>query len=243
MKLAELNPNTKKSFLLYGNSGSGKTVAACGFQGPLYIADFDGKVSSAAVFYKGTPQINLIEYEHFNQKNDFNKFWKKLHELKTLAKTPETFPYKTIVLDSITTFAGSLMAEVMRQNPSEKRSKVDDTSVPFLPDYQIAISHFKNTMTSILSLPCTVVATAHIEMNKDETTGEILYQPLVYGKELPSWLPMVFEEVYRTYSELKDGKSIHYAQTRADRKYVCRTQLQNILTPIKLEYSEIAKFF
>lgn len=234
MKLDSMDlKNANRSVLVYGLSGSGKTVFAAGFPKPL-IFDFDGKISSAASFYAGRSELAQIEYENYADKKDFARFYTKLQELR---KTdPAKFPYRTVVLDSITTFADSLMSEVIRQNPADasKRSKVNETLVPHLKDYQIAISHVKDIVRQVLTLPCLKVFTAHIQQDKDEVTGEVLYQPLIWGKDLPQWLPMVFEEVYRTYAETKDGKLQLMAQTRAERKYVARSQIPGLPNPLNL---------
>lgn len=248
-KLSELKTNENKKVLIYGQSGTGKTIFSCSFPGPIYVADFDGKISSAATFYKNTPQIGDIEFDSFVAYSDFNKFYSKISSLKKIAddskKAPleVPFPFKTVILDSITTFSNALMKEVIRQNPSSKRTKVNDTLVPFLPDYQIAISHFKDIIMTLLSLPCNFVATGHIQTSKDEMTGEILNEPLIYGKDLPSWLPVVFEEVYRSFTETVDGKTSFMAQSKADRKYIARTQLQGIPEKFKLSYEELKKYF
>jgi phage nucleotide-binding protein len=243
MKLSELNPSENKKILIYGLSGAGKTVFATGFPGPVFVMDFDGKVSSAASYWKGSSQLDQIEFESYAGKADFSKFWTKFQELLKLGKAGQ-LPYRTVVLDSITTFSASLMNEVMRQNPGDegKRSRVSDTTVPHLKDYQIAISHFKNTVAQLLSLPCNVVVTAHLQIDKDEMTGEILRQPLIFGKDLPGWLPMVFEEVY--YASViagKDNKAEHQAQARGP-KYVCRTQIPALPATFKLGYEELKKF-
>jgi AAA domain len=248
-KLSDLNLSERKKVLAYGLSGSGKTVFACSFPGPILFFDFDGKVSSAASFYKNSPQLNEIQVESCSSVDSFNIFWKKFMELKTLAQKPENFPYKTIVLDSITTFSMSLMAEVMRQNPGEasKRSRVADTLVPHLKDYQIAISHIKNTISGLLNLPCNIVMTAHLQTDKDELTGEIMRQPLIFGKDLPGWLPMVFEEVYYcsvTSGSDASGKSQikHQGQARGP-KYICRTQIPNLPALFDLSYENMKKHF
>lgn len=242
-KLSDLQDTHFRTVLAYGDSGAGKTVFGAGFPGPIWIADFDGKVSSAASFYKGTPQYDLIEYDTYSGHSAWMPFVKRINELAKFPK--DQFPFKTIVVDSITTFSASMMEEVMKQNPGSQRSKMLETQVPNLKDYQIAISHCKDVIKKILSFRdrCNIVMTAHIQKDKDETTGEILFQPLIWGKDLPTWLPMVFEEVYRCYAEVKEGKSIHWAQTRAEKKYIARTQIPKLPSPVKLGYDEMKKHF
>ncbi len=52
-------------------------------------------------------------------------------------------------------------------------------------------------------------------------------------------LPIYFKEVWRTYV---DDKGKHYAQTRADSKYACRSQIKGLPTPLPLSYEELAKY-
>jgi len=242
-KLSDLQTTNYKTVLAYGLSGSGKTCFATGFPGPIWAADFDGKISSAASFHKGTAQAGLIEYEDYSAHRDWPKFVKRCNEIMALPK--EGFPFKTLIIDSITTFSAALMSEVIRQNPEGKRQKVNATLVPMISDYQLAIFHFKDLVRNLLAMKdrCNIVMTAHYIQDKDETTGEVIAQPLIFGKELPGWLPMVFEEVYRCYAERKDGKTKFTGQSRAERKYIARTQITKIPDTFELSYAEMQKHF
>lgn len=235
MKLSELETGKNKKVLAFGDSGTGKTVFACSFPTPIKVFDFDRKISSAASYYKTDPErLSQIDVTQIDPKS-FPTFYTKLIELQ------KDCPYKTVIIDSVTTFAACLMNEVMKQNPGSGRSKVHKTTVPNLKDYQIAISHTKDMILQVLSLPCNIVLTAHISRDKDESTGRILNQPLIWGKELPTWLPMVFEEVYRTYVDRKDGKVRYLAQTQASSQFVARTQITGLPDPMELSYESMEK--
>lgn len=241
MKLSELDSSKNLKVLAYGNSGSGKTVFACGFPGPIYVFDFDGKISSAANFYKGTPQLDLIEYDAYTPKvgeptdRPFVRYNTKLVELEKLAKEGK-FPYATVVLDSLTLYADQMLKEIVIQNPGLKRQESPTVKLTCLQDYMILSSHFKNMLVRLLQLPCNVVVSAHIQTNKDDLTGEIHREPLLPGK-LPAFLPVMFEEVYRTYKE-KD----HMAQTQTSVQYNARSQIRGLPPTIKLEYAELLKY-
>lgn len=248
MKLSQIDSKDKKTVLVYGKSGAGKTIFGTSFPTPIFVADFDGKISSAASYWQDSKRLGEIEVGRFTVDNGskepdatrpFRRFVKLFNELGGISA--EKFPYKTFMLDSITTFATALMDECMLQNADSARSKMGAVTVPNLKDYGISINAFKNIISQVLTLPCNVVVTGHISTEKDELTGEILNQPLIFGKELPNWLPIVFEEVYHVYCDRKDGKGIYLAQTQQDRKYVARSQIRGLPNLIPLDYSELVK--
>ncbi len=238
-KLSELTKNQHLKLLVYGNSGTGKTCFALGAPTPMWVADFDGKADSAGSFYKGdTERLNAIEVTSYMadpKSNPFQSFIKDINQLD-----PEK--YQTIVIDSITTFSAALMKAVMYSNPGSNRSKMGETQVPHLKDYQIAISHFKDIVVKLLSMPLNVIMTAHIQTNKDETTGAITYDPLIWGKDLPDWLPMVFKEVYQTFTETRGKETLYFAQTKNRNKVRARSQIPGLPDPLKLDFKELKKY-
>lgn len=198
--------------------------------------DFDGKISSAASFFKGQTRLDEIDYEVYTSKspedNPAERCNKKLGELRKLTESGD-FKYKTIVLDSLTTFSDETMKYLMKENPGIKRLITKGAQVPVLQDYQIARIFFKQFITQLLTFPCHVVVTAHVQMEKDEMTGSITNIPMMAGK-LAKELPIYFSEVWRSF--VKDGK--YYAQTKTDSKFVCRTQM-GLPQEVELNYEKI----
>ena len=92
----------------------------------------------------------------------------------------------------------------------------------------------------LLSLPCNVIFTAHIATEKDETTGQILRTPLMTGK-LKNELPIYFAEVYRAFVETdpKTQECRYMAQTQADSKFNCRSQIKGLPPVIPLKYDQL----
>ena len=78
----------------------------------------------------------------------------------------------------------------------------------------------------------------HISTEKDEATGEIIRGPLMDGS-FAQQLPIYFKEVWRSYV---DEKNQHWAQTKADAKYNCRSQIPGLSNPLSLRYAELEKF-
>ncbi|HUR97951.1 MAG TPA: AAA family ATPase, partial [Pyrinomonadaceae bacterium] len=116
MKLSELKPSQNKKICVLGDSGSGKTVFAAGCPGPIYFFDFDGKISSAASYFAKDPerltQIHYDSYQPADEKDHpFARYDKKLTELAQA----KPFPYATVVVDSLTTYADAMFKEIVRQ--------------------------------------------------------------------------------------------------------------------------------
>lgn len=239
-KLKDLEFSNQIKCLVFGDSGAGKTCFACGFPGPIYVADFDGKVSSAAKFYSSDPErVEQIDYDHYGPNEAMpgksaQDFYAKLKLFHDQAKNGD-LNYATIVLDSLTTFNDEAMARVMRTNPGIKRNP---PATPALQDYGILRLEMKKMINYLLSLPVNVVVTAHIEVKKDETTGGVLHLPMLTGK-LATELPIYFGEVYRAYVDTdKQGNRKHLAQTQSDRKFSCRSQL-GVAPTIELKYESL----
>jgi len=245
MKLSELIPNSNIKVLCIGDSGAGKTVFATSFPGKKHVADFDGKIVSAANFYRRheAARIADIDYEdHFETQgaaDSYARFYSTLVRFETEAKAGK-LSINTYVLDSLTTFFDAFLREVMRQNPSIKGPA---PGIPSIQHYGIATPKFKEQLGRILALPCHVVVTAHIDVSKDEVSGEIIRSAKLPGK-LSSYLPIVFGEVYRAYAEQgKDSKIVYMAQTKSDSKFTCRSQISGLPDRVPLSYESLVKAY
>lgn len=231
-KLSEMKAEENLKILIYGDSGSGKTCFACSFPGPIYVFDFDNKVSSAASHLQGSEQLNLIDYDSYapvDAKGTSGEAAnRKLGELK------KDNPYKTIVLDSLTTFGDEMMKYLMRINTGIKRPSTQGVQMPTLQDYGIARNFFKQLIQELLGFNCNVIVTAHVQTEKDELTGQILRSPMFAGK-LAKELPIYFAEVYHSF--VKDGK--YMAQTKTDFKFNCRTQIRGMKPEVVLDYKSL----
>ncbi len=233
--LNTLKPDQNIKLLLYGESGAGKTVFSCGWPGPIHVCDFDGKVSSAAAYFAGTDKLNDISYENYAPTDSFGtagmRFNADLGKMRKEGKLPAT-----LVLDSLTTFSDEMMRYLMKLNPGIKRMDTRGAATPAMQDYQVARLFFKQVLGELLNLPCNLVVTAHIQVDKDEITGEILRTPMIAGK-LSRELPILFPEVHRAY--VKDGK--YLAQTKSDARFQCRTQIRGLPAEIELKYESLTK--
>ena len=240
--LDQLVTTQKMKLLVYGQSGVGKTVFATGAPKPL-VLDFDGKVSSAASFYSVNDPSKLgeISYEDMTeipgQPRPFRRFKAILAQLQKDSAEGK-LKHQTVIIDSLTLFIDSLMADIIAENPGVKRVN----GVPALQDFQIMNIQFKDVMSQLLGLPIHVVVIGHITSETNQETGKIYWKPLVPGK-LADRLPQVFTEVYRAFVTHQKGGEVEYClQTSSDGDYVCRTQIPGLPKIIPSDFVRIQKF-
>ena len=244
--LSEIKTESNAKILAFGNSGSGKTVFAAGFPTPILHLDFDGKVDSAAEFYRrkgDTKRLEQIDVRELQQQLMMNPKVNPIATLNQIIQTElipqmKSLPFKTLVLDSITTFSSLTLKHIMMTNPGIKRNPSAQGDQPHLQDYGILKREFAKLIPGLLSLPCNVVMLGHISTEKDEMTGELVRGPLMDGS-FAKELPIYFKEVWRTFV---DDKGNYLAQTKADHRFACRSQIHGLPNPLPLAYSELEKY-
>jgi len=100
MKLEDYNigDGSPQTMLFIGDSGTGKSIAACTWPGPIILASCDGRVGSIAEWHRGRTDI---EFESFVEFEALNKFVDGLESY---------CPYKTVICpDPITMVSDFLM--------------------------------------------------------------------------------------------------------------------------------------
>lgn len=241
MKLSELKPSENMKILVCGPAGSGKTCFAAGFPGPTLLLDFDGKADSAAAFYaKDQSRLENIDVRDMSKKlADIDP----LEEMNKIIRE-ELIPaqnggakFKTLIIDSVTTFSSATLNHIVKTNPGIKRSASRQGVQPCQQDFGILKREFARLIPGLLSLPMNVIMLGHIKVDKNDLTGEIIRGPMMdgsFGQELPIY----FKEVYRSF--MKDGKP--FAQTKSDSYYeFCRSQIPGLSNPVELKYQNLVK--
>lgn len=247
MNLSDLDPKKKINLLLVGDYGTGKTCVSGTLPGKVHICDFDGKVASLAAHLKHTnpDKLSNISYEQYLPTKKTpgaagTKFNDDMGKLEKLA-SEDNFPYDAMCFDSLTTMSDELMFHLVKMNPGIKRVVYRGVIAPSLEDYKIFRIFMKQMITTLLTFPCHVIFTAHIERSKDEHTGRIIQAPMFTGK-LANELPIYFDEVYKTViEEDKRGALTYMAQTKADKQFNCRSQIAGLNGLIPLDFNELLK--
>lgn len=241
MKLSEIKTSDNLKILVCGPPGSGKTCFAAGFPTPILVFDFDDKIDSAAAWYaEDKERLGQIEVRPLGKRLDGTdpmvEFLKDLAELAEQQKTG-VMKYRTVIVDSMTTFSAAVLGHIVKTNPGIKRPTSSQGMQPTPQDYGILKREFAKLIPGLLSLPLNVVMTAHVKSERSELTGEILRMPIMDGS-FAQELPIFFKEVYRVW--MKDGKP--FAQTKADTYYdFCRSQIPRLPNPVELKYEELTK--
>lgn len=248
MKLSETKTTNLLRVLVYGEPGVGKTCFAAGFPTPILYLDFDNKVNSAARFY-AADKTRLDEIEVINLSPEFarDSIIKFQSQIANLAKwqSENNYPYKTLVLDSLTTFSKSVLEQVLLSNPASKRfvTKVGNVvgAQPAEGDYGILLREFERVIPNLLTLNMNIVMLGHLDVKPDKKTGEMLRQVMFdgsFGKKVNIY----FDEVYYAYIKTENGKREYLAQTQGDGVFKCRSSIPGLPNPVALDYAEIARF-
>lgn len=242
MKLSEIVTSDNLKVLLVGPPGTAKTITACGFPYPILACDFDNKINSAAAWYKNDKErCDNIEVRNMSRRLDGSdpiaEFNRMIVEELIPQQKSGTMKYKTLVVDSATTFSSAVLQHIIKTNPGVKRSVSAQGVQACQQDYGILKREFARLIPGLLSLPMNIVMCAHIDTDKDALTGEVIRGPLMDGS-FAQELPIYFEEVYRTF--MKDGKP--HAQTQSDLYYTfCRSQIPKLPNPVELKYENLVK--
>jgi hypothetical protein len=232
-----------KAFIM-GEPGTGKTVLACSFPGPIKVYDFDGKIGSAYSYLKknNPEKLKEIDYEVCVPSDGIGSAYSKMDE--SLGKIIEDYKktgklaFQTLVIDSSTIMSEDMLNWLLNFESGIKRNTaIKSRKVAGQQDYLIFAPTFSALLYEILPLPWNVIMTGHIQVKQDEKTGEIRRVAAIPGK-MGSTIGIYFPEVYR--SQVISGKYV--LQTQADLYYPCRSQLQGVPSPCPSNYAELAKY-
>lgn len=194
--------------LVYGKAGTGKTTWASGFPKP-FVFDFDGGMLSQ----KGKD----VAYETYGASGEmkgiaFQKFEERLKEFER-----DPTQYETYVLDSVTT---------MQEYRLEYLTSMSGKPRPTQYEWGMLVIDLRNFMVRLTRLKGHVVVIAHEMMLQNELTGELLVEPVIYGKKLPAQMPLWFDEVYRAQTaRTKEGLPQYEMLTCASTTYTAKSRL------------------
>ena len=242
--LSEMTESKLVKAFVMGEAGTGKTVGACSFPGPIMAYDFDGKLSSAYSYLKKNRPEKLaeIEYENCVPTDGIGSAYAKmdasLEKIINEYKATGKLHYKTLIVDSSTIMAEDMLNWLLNYESGIKRNAaIKSRKVAGQQDYLIFAPTFQSFLYEILPLPWNVVMTGHIQIKQDEKTGEIRRVAAIPGK-MGANIGIYFNEVYRSF--VLSGKYV--VQTQADLYYSCRSQIQGIPNPCLFSYDELTKY-
>lgn len=216
-----------------GDSGTGKSIFGSTWPTPGFVFNFDKSILS----YRGLD----FDYEDYTQDG---KGWIKFEkDFQALRKqmTGDDPPYKTVIIDSTTTWSDLAMERALQLDP--KRSPTGG------PMWNVHYGMVKNLiegrLRQLLEFKCNVVVIGHLSIVQDQETGAVVaIEPLLTG-QLSTKVPGYFDEVY--YAKTKQTKEgVKWVlQTVAKGHYKARSRLsgkmQILPEEISNDYSELVK--
>lgn len=240
--LSDIKTDGNLKILIYGNSGSGKSCFAAGLPYPTLYLDFDGKVDSAALYYKkDIERLKNIDVRVLT-KGFVQSPIAELEKIISTELVPQEksgqMKFKTLILDSITTFSMQVLQHIVDTNPGIKRVITKQGQQPGMQDFGILKREFAKLIPGLLGLPCNVIMLGHISTEKDDVTGEIIRGPAMDGSFAKD-LSLFFKEVWRSYV---DDKNTHWLQTKSDVRFSCRSQIHGLPNPMPMSYEELKKY-
>jgi len=197
----EINLDERIFALFKGDPGSGKSIAAASFPEP-YFMDIDARLKSVVNYWR--PRGREFEYDRFTTPLKLNQ---KLEEFQAHC------PYKTIIVDGLTTLSRSIFQVAKSMRGVSLEGEKTKTKVRLsagmelkqIDDYQGEVEWIQTILNNLkvisLSHNINVIMTAHIitvESSPDIKTGNtsISRNILTAGKKAAAEVPVDFDEAW-----------------------------------------------
>jgi len=211
-------PKSEQKFLglFVGRSGDGKSVAAASFPRPMMILDFDFRISGieGGVSSKCLENTSGIEYEQFNARTaaGYTKFDNLLVTWETMRQAG-TFPYKTIVIDSMFSMSRVFLAQA---HAVLKGKFIGSLRMSGPGDYGFEVSATHQVFDFLRMLQCNVICSAHtidkygkIDPNDPYSSNEVKGEKLTVRDQLGESVQAYFDNVFR-FSRDQGNNKLYY---------------------------------
>lgn len=242
-----------QTILLVGDSGAGKSIAACSWPGPIYMGNCDGRVGSIAEWHRGRTDIDFDFFTNFKDLNE------KVDSFE------HSCPYKTVICpDPITMVSDYLMrysfslrgvteyneetGKVEKGSKGRKKGVVDMTTAEDfgvehrgLSDLIINLKVAQKIHKFNIIVCAHLVTTTYVKMGGTES--HIRRDILTAGRKIAAFLPIHFDEIYHCYTE--DGQWL--IKTYNDGIVAARSSFLNMPKTInwteKSLYDQVSKYY
>jgi hypothetical protein len=220
-KISDLYTTRPVSYnaLIMGLTGTGKTRILSTCRTPILHHSFDPGGSKTEAIKRMIAKGSLIsdirfEVDDARSATAFKLWDEEMPKLKQMG----IFDHLgTFALDGLTSLGTAVMNQILRE---AGRSN----GIPQQSDYLKQQLVLVNIIKDLMSLPCDVIMTGHIGMDKDEVTGKMTSSLFVSGK-LVVKIPMLFDEIYITVAK-ETSKGVEYKLlTSIDGNLQARTRI------------------
>lgn len=229
--------------MLCGEIGTGKSELAKTFPQPGFVFMTDRKIGP----YQGYCELlkaNLNwDYGEYELSNigyiDFEK------DCNLVSKSVAEGKYKTVVLDSTTSFTDLVMERALTLDP--KRSP---TGGPIWNVHYAMVGNLvEGKIRKMLNMNCNLVIISHIEFIYDNNAKDpqiIAIEPMLTGK-LSTKIPGYFEEVWAAFSRTRGNLTDYYIRTVPRGLYKARSEMRGrerlLPDEIPNDYPSVIKYY
>ena len=184
--------------LIYGESGTGKTVLAAGFGENVILVDSANGWVSLRNHPEIMSKVRRIEYQGLSQ----------LDALVNAIIEGE-LECDTLVLDEASSMAMADLDTVLKSRAAKDPNKSPD--IPTQPDFFQNTERVRRCFAGVMKLPCNVVLTAHVREDRDERTGKVFIRPAFTPKMRQTIVQECHMVGYLTANEItKDEDETEY---------------------------------
>jgi hypothetical protein len=185
--------------MLVGTYGTGKSVFASTCPTPGFIFDFDEGI----ITYEG------LDFDYEQYSDDWKGWVKFEKDLIQVKKDVDEAKYLTVIVDSTSRMTDLAMARALQLDPKRSATGGPIWNVHFM----MVRNLMEGKLRQIIGLQCNVIVISHIDIVKDEKTGNILdISPLLTG-QLREKIPGAFQEVYYCTTKRVGQKTEWLVQT------------------------------
>ena len=234
-KTSQIKLGGRFTGLFIGAQGTGKTVAAASFPGPIMFYDFDGRMEPVKRFF---PNREDIEYKVVGAypaprgRYDVIPFDEFCNEFESLQ---DRCDYATVVVDSITSYTATVVRWQLNRKAKNKGKRLADfINVPTWDEFNGECQAVIETIELAKILPCHIIFTAH-PVDKTEVivgggeNGKDLVRKsqsiTAFGNKTPSFVPNYFNEIYNFTKERGNQGLDYIVTTQASETTLCKTAL------------------
>jgi len=207
------------TLLLKGDSGTGKTYKAALFPRPVFF-NFDNNLSGLRKLpedvRKGVRIVNPRANDKGTVKPD--DVWGNF--VKQLEAVGQDASVGTIVIDSLTTMAESLMDKVLKTGDPSKAVEIQNWG-----EFARYLKWLGETLLCATDLDKHVVILAHEQVFTEKLTGKVKYF-LSIGGQTKSNFDLYFTDCWRAYTKpAKDGGLEYWIRSLATEYHTAKTSL------------------